>query len=63
MIIKPYEFQKINFATNKIILMYGKNEGHKKEIIKNINQAKNEILNYEQNELIENEHILFENIF
>ena len=63
MIIKPYEIQKINFATNKVILMYGKNEGHKKEIIKNINQAKYEILNYEQNEIIENEHILFENIF
>ena len=46
MIIKPYEFQKINFANSKVILMYGKNEGHKKEIIKSINQAKNEILNY-----------------
>ena len=63
MIIKPYEFQKINFAISKVILMYGKNEGHKKEIIKNINQAKNEILNYEQNEIIENKNILFENIF
>ena len=63
MIIKPYEFQKINFAISKVILMYGKNEGHKKEIIKNINQAKNEILNYEQNEIIDNEDILFENIF
>ncbi len=63
MIIKPYEFQKINFDISKVILMYGKNEGHKKEIIKNINQAKNEILNYEQNEIIESEHIFFENIF
>jgi len=63
MIIKPYEFQKINFATSKVILMYGKNEGHKKEIIKSINQAKNEVLNYEQNEIIENEYILFENIY
>ena len=63
MIIKPYEFQKINFAISKVILMYGKNEGYKKEIIKNINQVKNEILNYEQNEIIENENILYENIF
>ncbi len=63
MIIKPYEFQKINYAVSKVILMYGKNEGYKKEIIKNINQVKNEILNYEQNEIIENENILFENIF
>ena len=63
MIIKPYEFQKINFNISKVILMYGKNEGHKKEIIKNINQDKNEILNYEQNEIIDNEDILFENIF
>jgi DNA polymerase-3 subunit delta len=63
MIIKPYEFQKINYAVSKVILMYGKNEGYKKEIIKNINQVKNEILNYDQNEIIENENILFENIF
>ena len=63
MIIKPYESQKINLTISKVILMYGKNEGYKKEIIKNINQAENEILNYEQNEIIENENILFENIF
>ena len=63
MIIKSYEFQKINYAISKVILMYGKNEGYKKEIIKNINQVKNEILNYEQNEIIENENILYENIF
>ena len=63
MIIKPYEFQKINYAVSKVILMYGKYEGYKKEIIKNINQVKNEILNYDQNEIIENENILFENIF
>ena len=63
MIVKPYEFHKINLAISRVILMYGKNEGYKKEIIKNINPAKNEILNYEQNEIIENEQILFENIF
>jgi len=63
MIIKPHEFKKINFTINKVILMYGKNEGHKKEVIKNINQAKYKILNYEQSEIFDNEHILFENIF
>ena len=63
MIIKPHEFQKINFTISKVILMYGKNEGHKKEVIKNINQAKYKILNYEQSEIFDNEHILYENIY
>ena len=41
MIIKPYESQKINLTISKVILMYGKNEGYKKEIIKNNNYKKN----------------------
>ena len=30
MIIKSYEFKKVN-PNNKIILLYGKNEGHKRD--------------------------------
>ena len=62
MIIKSYEFKKIN-PNNKIILLYGKNEGHKKEIINNISKDVNKFLSYEQDEIINNQSILFENIF
>tara|TARA_Y100000996_G_scaffold415362_1_gene409610 strand:+ start:3814 stop:4797 length:984 start_codon:yes stop_codon:yes gene_type:complete len=63
MIVKPYQNNKINLLNSKIILLYGKNEGHKKEIIKNINKDITEFLSYEQNEIIDNEAILFDNIF
>ena len=63
MIIKPYKINTIDFKKYKILLLYGKNEGHKKEIIKDINKDKNKFLNYEQNEIIDDENILFENIF
>ena len=63
MIIKPYKINTIDFKKSKILLLYGKNEGHKKEIIKGIDKDKNKFLNYEQNEIIDDENILFENIF
>ncbi len=62
MIIKSYEIHKTDLA-NKIVLLYGKNDGHKKEVIKNINKNRYALFNYDQNEIIENETILFENIF
>ena len=62
MIIKSYEFKKVN-PNNKIILLYGKNEGHKKEIINNISKDVSKFLSYEQDEIINNQSILFENIF
>ena len=63
MIIKCFDYRKINLERNKIILLYGKNEGYKKEIIKNLNKDEKEFLSYDQNEIIDNENILFENIF
>ena len=62
MIIKSYEIHKTDLA-NKIVLLYGKNDGHKKEVIKNINKNRYALFNYDQNEIIENKTILFENIF
>ena len=54
MIIKSYELNKLNFDQNKIILFYGKNEGHKNESIKVItsNRVKNN--NYDEKEILEN---------
>ena len=35
MIIKSFEINKINFDQNKLVLLYGKNEGFKKQVINN----------------------------
>ena len=55
MIVKAFEFSKINLGTNKIFLLYGENEGLKDEIIKKIekNFSKN-IFRYDEKEILEN---------
>ena len=63
MIIKSYEINKINFDLNNLLLFYGKNEGHKNEVIKNIIKNKNNVLNYEEKEVLDNEDNFIENIF
>ena len=61
MILKSYETKKINLKKNKIILLYGKNEGQKKEIIEKLIDDKN-ILYYEQAEILEKENEFLENL-
>ena len=61
MILKPYEAEKINLKKSKIILLYGKNEGQKKEIIEKLIDDKN-ILYYEQAEILEKENEFLENL-
>ena len=57
MIIKSFELNKVNIKVNKIILLYGKNEGHKIEIIKKLtNQKINKISHYEEKEILDNEN-------
>ena len=63
MIIKSYEVKKINQNNNKIILLYGKNEGAKKEAINSLIINKKETFNYDQNEILENKNIFFDNIY
>ena len=63
MILKPYEITKINKKTQKIILGYGKNEGQKKETISKILENESEFLHYEQNQILDNENLFFENIY
>ena len=63
MILKSYEITKINKNIQKIILSYGKNEGQKKEVLSKILDIDSELLYYEQNEILENENIFFENIY
>ena len=54
MIIKSFEVNKLNINKNPFVLLYGKNDGLKKEIKKII--LKNKIItsNYEEKEIIDN---------
>ncbi len=62
MIIKSFETQKINLDLNKFILFYGDNEGLKTEEIKKLIRGRNEISNYEEKEILENQNNFIEGI-
>jgi len=61
-IIKSYEIEKINTIKNCLILFYGKNDGLKNETIKILNKNKNNITNYEEKEILDNEDNFIETI-
>ena len=54
MILKYYEINKINLEYNKFILFYGKNEGLKNDSIKKLLMDKNEILYYDEKDILDN---------
>ena len=54
MIIKYYDTNKINLDKNKFILFYGKNEGYKVEIIKNLTKNRQKISTYDEKEILDN---------
>ncbi len=63
MILKSYETNKINLKHNKIILLYGKNEGLKKETINLLIKPKNiEISNFDEKDILENFNSFIESI-
>ena len=64
MIIKSFELAKIDLKNNLFFLLYGGNEGHKKQVIEeNFKKFYNEnIYIYEENEIIQNEESFFSNI-
>lgn len=61
MILKSYENQKINLKNSKIVLLYGNNEGQKKEIIEKLINKK-DCSYYEQSEIVNNENNFFETL-
>ena len=63
MIIKSFELNKINFQKNKIFLLYGKNNGHKNEIISTLTKKKDNILNYDEKEILDNTAQFLESLF
>ena len=62
MIIKSFEANKINISKNNIILMYGKNEGFKRQLTDNISSKFNDIEKYEEKEILDNSNNFLENI-
>ena len=63
MILKSFELNKINLQKNKIILLYGKNEGHKSKSISTITEKNKNILNYDEKEILENSDQFLESLF
>ena len=62
MILKSYEINKINQNIKHFILFYGKNEGLKNEALNFLFKNKNNISNYEEKEILDNENVFIENI-
>jgi len=62
MIFKSFEINKINKKRNQLILFYGKNEGLKNEALNILTKDENNIQNYEEKEILDNENIFIENI-
>ena len=62
MILKSYEINKINQNIKYFILFYGKNEGLKNEALNFLFKNKNNISNYEEKEILDNENVFIENI-
>jgi DNA polymerase-3 subunit delta len=62
MILKSYEINKINQNNCHLILFYGKNEGLKNEALDYLIKKKNNISNYEEKEILDNENNFIENI-
>ena len=62
MIFKSFEINKINKKINQLILFYGKNEGLKNEALSILIKDENNIQNYEEKEVLDNESNFIENI-
>ena len=52
MILKSYQINKIDLNQNKFVLFYGKNEGLRSAAIKSLIKNKNEILSYDEKEIL-----------
>ena len=65
MIKKNFEVNKISLDNERFFLIYGVNEGAKKEKIYQLHQGikKENIYSYDEKQILENEENFFENIF
>ena len=62
MIIKYFEIKKINLEHTRLILIYGKNEGHKNQEIKNLTNYIDKVLKYEEREILNSQNEFLEKI-
>lgn len=62
MIFKSHEIKKIDLAKNKILLFYGKNEGLKNETANFLVEGRGDIINYYQNDILDNKNHFIDNI-
>ena len=65
MIVKNFELNKINLEKYNLFLFYGKNEGHKNEVINNIFDKLNNYkkIKYDENDVFENYQNFISEIF
>ena len=63
MILKFFEIKKINFKKNNLFLFYGKNDGLKNSIIDELIKKNQEILTYDEKEILENKNKFLENCY
>ena len=62
MIIKFFEIKKNNLTHTNLILLYGKNEGLKNQVINNLIDFNDKVLTYEEKEIINNQNEFLEKI-
>ena len=62
MIFKSYETKKINFNNYSYLLIYGKNEGLKNEIISDLLKEQENLSKYEEKEVLDNPEIFLESL-
>ena len=62
MIIKSHEVNKISLEINNLLLFYGKNEGLKNQTINNIIKNTNNVYNYDEKEILDDENNFVQNI-
>jgi len=62
MIFKSFEINKINKKKNQLILFYGKNDGLKNQALNILIKDENNIQNYEEKEILDNENNFIESI-
>ena len=62
MIIKSFETNKINFNNSNLLLLYGKNEGLKNYVTKDIIKDKNNVFSYDEKEILDNLNFFFETV-
>ena len=62
MIIKSFEITKIKLDKNKFILLYGQNNGSKKETLKNLIKSKKGVFNYDEKEILDDSNSFLEQI-